>query len=145
LGYKRAQFFSLGAYREIIEPSHQMAVNWARNKGIKTRLHSCGYTMPLLPEVVDVGFDALHPMEVKAGMDSQEVKAKYGHKLVLHGGFNAVLWKDRDAITAEMKRLQPVLKQSGGYIFAADHSIPNDMRFENMKAIIALAKELGRY
>jgi uroporphyrinogen decarboxylase len=101
--------------------------------------------MPLLPEVVEVGFDALHPMEVKAGMDPAEVKARYGDRLVLHGGFNAVLWKDREAISAEMRRLLPVLKESGGYIFAADHSIPNDVSFENMKAIVGLAKELGEY
>lgn len=145
MGYKNTPFFSLDMYREIIKPSHQMAVNWARNKGIRTRLHSCGYIMPLLPEIVEVGFDALHPMEVKAGMNPAEVKAQFGDKLVLHGGFNAVLWKDRDAITAEMKRLLPILKQGSGYIFAADHSIPNDVSFENLKAIIALAKELGRY
>lgn len=145
MGYKRAQFFSLETYRDIIKPSHQKAVDWARNKGIKTRLHSCGYIMPLLPEIVDVGFDALHPMEVKAGMDPEAVKAEYGDRLVLHGGFNAMLWKDLDAITAEMKRLLPILKQSGGYIFAADHSIPNDVSFRNMKEIMALAKELGSY
>ena len=38
-----------------------------------------------------------------------------------------------------------ILKENGGYIFAADHSIPNDVPFENMKAIIALVKELGRF
>ncbi|MBP7937711.1 MAG: hypothetical protein KA354_23980 [Phycisphaerae bacterium] len=145
MGYKHAQFFSLKTYREIIKPSHQRAVDWARNRGIKTRLHSCGYIMPLLPEIVEVGFDALHPMEVKAGMNPQEVKSRYGDRLVLHGGFNAVLWKDRDAITAEMERLLPILKQSSGYVFAADHSIPNDVSLENMRTIIALAKKLGSF
>ena len=145
MGYKHRPFFSLAMYAEIIRPSHQKAVNWAHDRGIKTRLHSCGYIMPLLPDIVNVGFDALHPMEVKAGMDPQEVKARYGDRLVLHGGFNAMLWKDLDAITAEMKRLLPILKQSGGYLFAADHSIPHDVSLENMRTIVALAKELGSY
>jgi uroporphyrinogen decarboxylase len=82
---------------------------------------------------------------VKAGMNPEEIKRKYGKDLVLHGGFNAMLWKDLDAIKAEMKRLIPVLKESGGYIFAADHSIPNDVSFENIKEIIRYAKELGSY
>jgi len=145
MGYKNTQFFSIKTYREVIKPSHEKAVNWARNKGIKTRLHSCGYIMPLLPEILEVGFDALHPLEVKAGMKPDEVKVKYGKDLVLHGGFNAMLWKELDAIRAEMKRLLPVLKESGGYIFAADHSIPNDVSFENIKEIIRYAKELGSY
>ena len=52
---------------------------------------------------------------------------------------------DKEAILAEIRRLLPILKENGGYIFAADHSIPNDVPFENMKAIIALVKELGRF
>jgi uroporphyrinogen decarboxylase len=145
MGYKHTQFFSLDTYREVIKASHIKAVEWAHNKGIKTRLHSCGYIEPLIPEIVDVGFDALHPLEVKAGMNPEKVKKEYGKDLVLHGGFNAVLFKDKEAILAEMTKLLPILKESGGYIFAADHSIPNDVSFENITAIIKLAKELGSY
>jgi uroporphyrinogen decarboxylase len=145
MGYRQSPFFSLKTYREIVKPSHMKAVSWARKKGIRTRLHSCGYIEPFLPEIVEVGFDALHPLEVKAGMDPLSVKARYGGDLVLHGGFNAILWKDLDAITAEMRRMLPALKESGGYIFAADHSIPNDVSFANMREIIALAKTLGSY
>jgi uroporphyrinogen decarboxylase len=99
----------------------------------------------LLPEIVDVGFDALHPMEVKAGMNPLEVKRKYGDKLVLHGGLNAMLWKDLDAVIADMDILVPQLKEKGGYIFASDHSIPNDVSLANVQEIIRRAKVLGRY
>ena len=145
MGYSYSQFFSVNTYREIVKPAHQKAVNWAHSKGAKVRLHSCGNIIPFLPEIAEVGFDALHPMEVKAGMKPDEVKAKYGDKLTLHGGFNAMLWKDYGAIEAEMRRLLPILKQNGGYIFGSDHSIPNDVSFENIQKIIRLAKELGRY
>jgi len=145
MGTQNSQFFSLDTYKEIIKPSHLKAVEWADKKKIKTRLHSCGNIMPLLPEIINVGFDALHPMQVTAGMKPDEIKFKYGKDLVLHGGFSAVLWTDLDAIKAEMHRLLPILKQNGGYIFAADHSIPNDVSFENIKEIIGLAKKLGKY
>ncbi len=145
MGYSYSQFFSVNTYREILKPVHQRAVDWAHAKGAKVRLHSCGNINPFLPEIAEVGFDALHPMEVKAGMKPDEVKAKYGDRLVLHGGFNAMLWKDWDAIEAQMRRLLPVLKEGGGYIFASDHSIPNDVSFENIQKIIRLAKELGSY
>jgi len=145
MGYKNTTFFSVDTYRVLFKPMHEKAVKWAHNKGIKTRLHSCGYIMPLLPDLVEAGFDALHPMEVKAGMDPAQIKREYGEKLVLHGGMNAILWKDIDAIKAEMERLIPIMKRDGGYIFAADHSIPNDVSFENMREIIKCAKELGRY
>ena len=145
MGYSYSQFFSVQMYREIIKPIHQRAVDWAHSKGAKVRLHSCGNINPFLPEIVDVGFDALHPLEVKANMKPDEIKLKYGNRLTLHGGFNAMLWKDYDAIAIEMNRLIPILKQNGGYIFGSDHSIPNDVSFENMVRIMDLAKELGRY
>ena len=144
LGYKQTQFFSTTTYREIVKPAHQRAVDWAHGKGIKIRLHSCGYIMGLLPDILELGFDAIHPLEVKAGMNPVTVKEKYGDQIVIHGGLNAMLWKDRDAIVAEMHRLVPVLKQGGGYIFASDHSIPNDVSFQTMTEIIRLAKELGK-
>lgn len=145
LGYKGTPFFSLSMYKELIKPLHQMAVDWARQKGIVVRLHSCGNINVLLPEIMTVGFDALHPMEVKAGMDPIEVKKLYGDKLVLHGGLNALLGSDKEACLAEIRRLLPVLKENGGYIFAFDHSIPNDVSFDTMKAIIDLVKDMGRF
>ncbi len=145
MGYKNAQFFSLNTYRELIKPLHKRCADWAHQKGIVTRLHSCGYIRPFLPDIIDAGIDALHPMEVKAGMDPLEIKRCFGNQLVLHGGINAMLWHDLDAVQAEMKRLLPELKKGGGYIFAADHSIPNDVSFENIQEILTLAKRLGAY
>ena len=145
MGYKYTQFFSLDIYKTIMKPMHKRAADWAHAKGIKVRLHSCGYIMPFVPDIIDAGIDVLHPMEVKAGMNPVEMKEKYGDALVLHGGINAMLWKDLDAVSAEMEQLIPLMKQNGGYIFAADHSIPNDVSFENITAIIQLAKKLGSY
>ena len=76
---------------------------------------------------------------------SKKLKQQYGDKLVLHGGVNAVLWDDIDAITAEIEHLVPILKQNGGYIFSSDHSIPNSVSLENFKHIVATVKKCGRY
>ncbi len=61
-------------------------------KGIKAHLHSCGDVTPLVPELIEIGMDALNPLEVKAGMDPLALKREFGDRLVLHGGINAVLW-----------------------------------------------------
>jgi uroporphyrinogen decarboxylase len=142
LGYKQTQFFSTDVFRQIVKPSYKRAIDWAHARGARVRLHSCGYIAGLLPDIIGLGFDAIHPLEVKAGMNPEEVKQEFGKDIVIHGGFNAMLWKDLDAIGAEMRRLLPVLIQGGGYIFASDHSIPNDVSLANMAEIIRLAKEL---
>jgi len=145
MGYKGTQFFSLDIYRELMKPYHKRAIEWAHARGIKARLHSCGNINPFIPELIEIGLDALNPLEVKAGMDPVKIKRQYGRDLVLHGGVNAVLWDHPDQIKAEMERVIPVLKENGGYIFASDHSIPSSVSLEDFRQIIDLAKSLGSY
>ncbi len=145
MGYKHNTFFSLGMYRELLKPFHQKAVEWAHAKGIKAQLHSCGDVRTFVPDLVEIGIDALNPLEVKAGMDPVKLKETYGDHLVLHGGVNAVLWDQPEAIRAEIQSVVPRLKEQGGYIFASDHSIPSAVSLEDMRGIIELVKELGRY
>jgi uroporphyrinogen decarboxylase len=145
MGYKHNQFFSVKTYRELLKPVQKRAIDWAHAKGIYAHLHSCGDIRPLVPELVEIGLDALNPLEVKAGMDPIELKRKFGDRLVLHGGINAMLWDDLDAIEAEMRRVVPVVKENGGYIFSSDHSVPSSVSLENFRRITQLAKELGSY
>lgn len=145
MGYKYNQFFSVNTYRGLLKPVHKRAIDWAHSKGIKTHLHSCGDIRPFVPELVEIGLDALNPLEIKAGMDPADLKSKYGDKLVLHGGINAVLWDDADALEAEIRRLVPVLKESGGFIFSSDHSVPPSVSLETFRRAVELAKELGSY
>ena len=139
MGYKNTPFFSNKMYRELLQPAHRRAVEWAHSKGIYAHLHSCGDIMPLMPDVVDTGIDALNPIEIKAGMDIRKLKDTYGKHLVLHGGINAVLWDKHDEILAEIDR---ILNRDGGYIFASDHSIPNSVSAENFRDIVARVKQL---
>ena len=145
MGYKGTTFFSPAMYRELLQPYHKRAVDWAHSHGIYAQLHSCGDIMTLLDDVAATGVDALNPLEVKAGMDTLAIKKKYGDRLVLHGGINAVLWKDTDAVLEEIRAKVPVLKENGGYFFASDHSIPNDVSLENMRRIVEEVKRLGSY
>ena len=145
MGYKHHMFFSLETYRELLKPVHRRAVEWAHDKGIVAELHSCGYVEPLVPEFLDIGLDALNPLEVKAGMDPIALKRIYGDRLVLHGGINAMLWDDPEAIEAVIRKAVPVLKEGGGYVFSSDHSVPSSVGLEDFRRIVALAKEVGRY
>jgi uroporphyrinogen decarboxylase len=145
MGYKQNQFFSMRMYRKLLKPFHQKAIEWAHAKGITAHLHSCGDVRPFVPELVSMGLDALNPLEVKAGMDPCLLKEQFGDKLVFHGGVNAVLWDQPEAIREEMQRVIPVMKENGGYIFSSDHSVPSTVSLEAFREIIALARQLGSY
>ena len=145
MGYTHKQFFSLRTYRELLKPAHKKAIEWAHKKGVKVNLHSCGDINPFVPELVEIGLDALNPLQVNAGMNPVELKKTYGKILTLQGGINAVLWPDIDAIEEEIKRVLPIMKESGGYIFSSDHSVPPLVSFENYQHIVRLAKEQGSF
>jgi len=145
MGYKHNQFFSLKTYRELLKPIQKRAIEWAHAKGVKVCLHSCGDINPFVPELIEIGLDCLNPLEVKAGMDPISLKKQYGDQLVLHGGINAVLYSNLEALEAEMCRVVPILKESGGYIFSSDHSVPSSVSLEEFQHVIKLAKQLGAY
>lgn len=145
MGYKGTQFFSMQLYRELLKPAHQRAIDWGHAHGVKVRLHSCGNINPFVPELVNMGLDALNPLEVKAGMDPVAIKKQYGDQLVLHGGINAALWEKPDELIQEIERVLPVLKENGGYIFASDHSIPPQVSFADFTRVMDVYKRLGRY
>ncbi len=145
MGYKGHQFFSAETYRGLLKPVHERACDWAHQKGIKVHLHSCGDVRPLVPDLIEIGIDMLNPLEVKAGMDPAALKGKYGDRLAFHGGLNAVLFDDMEAMEAEMKRVIPVMKENGGYLISSDHSVPQSVSLQDFRQFVELAKELGSY
>ncbi|MFA5562065.1 MAG: uroporphyrinogen decarboxylase family protein [Eubacteriales bacterium] len=145
MGYKEKGFFSPDIYRELLKPYHKKATDWAHEHGMVVELHSCGYIEPLIPDLIDIGIDCLHPIEVKAGMDPVKIKQTYGRELAMRGGINALLWNHPDQLEAEVRRVIPILKEGSGYIYSTDHSIPNSASLADFKRITDLVVELGSY
>ena len=145
MGYKNSSFFSNELYTELLQPVHRKAIDWANNHGIKAHLHSCGYMMKRIPQLVEIGLDALNPIEIKAGNDIKAIKKDYGEKLVLHGGADALLLDKREKILPYIEEMLPALKEKGGYIFSSDHSIPNTVSLEDYRAIVEAVKKFGAY
>jgi uroporphyrinogen decarboxylase len=145
MGYKNKTFFSVNKYIELLKPLHKRVVDWAHERGVVVRLHSCGDITSFIPHLYEIGLDCLCPLEVKAGVDPIELKQKYGDKMTFNGGIDVMLWGDKDALTAEIKRVLPIMKENGGYIFSSDHSVPSSVSVEDFRYIIKLVKELGSY
>jgi uroporphyrinogen decarboxylase len=132
-------------YRELVKPVHQRAAEWAHAKGVKVRLHSCGYVAPFIPDLIDAGIDVLNPLEVKAGMDPVALKRQYGDQLCLHGGLNAVLFERPEELWEQMRQVIPAMKENGGYWISSDHSVPESVSLETFREFVRLGKELGSY
>jgi len=145
LGFKGRLFFSPATYREVLRPAHEKAVGWARERGLKSMIHSCGFVEPLIEDFIDIGIDCLNPIEVKSGMDPVAIKRKYGARIALHGGIDASQLGDMESLTARIREIVPVMKENGGYIFSTDHSIPPSIGLSDFQEVVRLAHELGSY
>jgi len=145
MGYKERTFFSNELYARLLMPAHKRAIDWAHNHGIKAHLHSCGDVMARVPQLVDIGLDALNPIEIKAGMDLLGLKRKYGDKLVFHGGADATKLDKPEEILPYIETTLPVVKQNGGYIFSSDHSIPNTVSLDTYRRVVQAVKKYGSY
>jgi uroporphyrinogen decarboxylase len=145
MGYKNSLFFSNAVYAELLQPVHKRAIDCAHNHGIKAHLHSCGDVMARVPQLVEIGLDALNPIEIKAGMDLPALKRDYGGRLVFHGGADALLLDKPGKIIPYIEKILPIVKENGGYVFSSDHSIPNTVSLETYKAVVAAVKKFGAY
>jgi uroporphyrinogen decarboxylase len=145
MAYRNGMFFSKKMWRAIIKPYQQRVIDWAHAHSIKANLHCCGNINALIPDLIDMGLDALNPLEVKAGMDPVHIKEAYGKDLLLRGGSNAMYWDNSRKVEQDIRRMLPAMMDSGGYIFASDHSVPDYTSLETYWAIVQTVKEIGRY
>lgn len=147
LGFKHKGFFSPAAYRELLMPAHKLMCDSFKSRGIPMLLHSCGYVTEFIPLFIEAGFDCLQPLEVKAGNDLLELKKQYGDVLSFMGGIDVRMMAspDPDDIAREISTKLPAVKRGGGYIYHSDHSVPDNVSFEQYCQVMELVREYGAY
>lgn len=136
LAYRNGLFASPRVLKELIFPYYAELVEFFHAKGLPVVLHSCGNVTDAIPLIVDAGFDALQPMEIKAGCDPFAFAEHYGGKLCLIGGLDVRILEtnDRDLIKNEVARIVQGMKSRGArYIFHTDHSITPLVRYDSYR------------
>jgi uroporphyrinogen decarboxylase len=118
-----------------------------KRKDLPFIIHSDGNLWGILPELIDCGFDALHPVEPKA-MDSRELKAAYGDRLCLLGnieiGETLTLGTPAD-VAAEVRERIRTLAPGGGYAVGSSNTVAHYVQLENFKAMVRATRQYGRY
>jgi len=146
MGYRNGLLFSPELYRRIVFESDQMVCGFFHRHGMPVLLHSCGGVKELIPDLIRAGFDCLQPLEVKAGMDLRELKARFGDRMAFMGGIDVRAMADADP--ARSRRDPQQIrggKGRGGYIYHSDHSIPKDVSFQQYCRVMELVSRYGSY
>jgi uroporphyrinogen decarboxylase len=71
-------------------PGIAKLVAQAKRYGLKVIYHSCGSIREIIPDLIDIGVDVIHPIEPLAtGMEPAELKRGFGNKVSFCGGVDA--------------------------------------------------------
>lgn len=124
--------------RRFVFSGTKKLVEQAKSYGYKVIHHSCGAIRDIIPDLIALGVDAIHPVQaLAAGMDPAGLKRDFGDKISFCGGIDAQNLLVRGtpaevyAKTMEIRRIFPT-----GFIFSPSHeAILPDIPANNIKAL----------
>jgi uroporphyrinogen decarboxylase len=104
----------------------------------------------MIEDLIEVDVDILNPIQPLAkGMDSAELKQKYGDRLTFHGGIDLQVAMSAQGSLEEVrqevdKRIE-ALAPGGGYILAPAHNIQPESTPEKILELYDYATKRGVY
>lgn len=113
-------FISLETFDEVFRPYYQRLIDAAKEYNLPVEVHMCGRCDMLIPRLVDMGVSIWQPAQVMN--DLKGLKARYGNRLVLNGGWDSQGEAGRPGASEEVVRQSArdaidKFAQGGGYIF----------------------------
>ena len=113
----------------------------------KVALHCCGNVRPLLPKLIEVGFDVVHPFQFSCPeMNPSELKREFGRDLVFWGGIDVQKFLPNAVpkeVADEAKRIIAIMRIGGGYIFSPSHNMQADIPPQNLEAMYETAANIN--
>jgi uroporphyrinogen decarboxylase len=139
---------SPATYERIIHPYHRRIFRALRAwSGARIVYHGCGSVTWQIDDLVEMGVDALNPVQVSSADmgDTAALKRRFGERIAFWGAIDTghVLPRGTPAeVRAEVRRRVADLAPGGGYVLASVHNLQADVPPENICAMYQAADEL---
>jgi uroporphyrinogen decarboxylase len=134
-------------YREFIKPYHKRLVKHAHDKGLKIIKHSDGNLWSIMDDLLEVGFDGIHPIQPQC-MDIGEVKSYMKGKACVLGNIDCrdlLVNGTPEEVDATVKETIQKAAPDGGYIISSSNSIHPGCKSENYLVMVNAVKKYGKY
>jgi uroporphyrinogen decarboxylase len=134
------------ALRDYVFPWYREMARQCHKEGLFFFFHSDGVLWDLMDDLIDLGIDALHPIDPTC-MDINEVKRRVGHRICILGNIsNEILMTGtpeevEELVKSRIRDLAP----GGGYCLGSGNSVPEWAKFENYMAMRDAGLKYGRY
>ena len=106
-------FISPRLFDEFVAPYFKELVYQAHAFGYQVILHSCGAIGRVIPRLIEMGVDALHPLQARAqGMDAETLSKLYRGKIAFIGGIDTqdlLVNASPEEVKADVRRVKRLL------------------------------------
>ena len=129
--------------REFVFDGTRRLVQQAKSYGLKVIHHSCGSIHDIIPDLIDMGVDAIHPIQALAAkMEPERLKQDFGNQVSFCGGVDAqhlMVNGTPDEVEAKVRELREIFPT--GLILSPSHeAILMDTKPENVEALFRAAR-----
>lgn len=130
--------------REFVFPGTRALVEQAQRHGLKVIHHSCGAIRELIPDLIELGVDVIHPIQALAkGMDAEGMARDFGDRVSFCGGVDAqhlLVRGSPEEVTQRVRELRELFPT--GLIISPSHeAILPDIPPANIKALFEAAHD----
>ncbi len=146
MGTQEQPFMRPDMYRKVLKPYHRRFIDAIKRKTrAKVLMHSDGAIYPLIGDFIEIGVEALNPIQVSArGMgDTKKLKAEFGKDLTFWGAIDThhVLPFGSPAdVAAEVRQRINDLAPGGGFVLMGVHTVMAEVPPENIVAMLDTAR-----
>jgi uroporphyrinogen decarboxylase len=151
LGMQDRPLLRPSLYRRLVKPYHRRLFAFVKSRCDAYLLfHSDGAIAPLIPDFIDLGIDALNPVQVSAaGMDTELLKRTFGQDITFWGGGcdsqRVLPFGTPQEVAEEVRRRIDHLAPGGGFVFAPVHNLQAEVPVQNALTMFGVARAHGVY
>jgi len=145
IGMQRAPMMGLAMYREWLKPRLARVIKTAREvkPDILVQYHSCGYVLPFIDDLIEVGVDILNPVQPES-MPFADIHAKYGDRLSFNGALGTqttMPFGTPEDVRRAVHGALDIAGERGGLLVCPTHVVEPEVPWENIMAYFDACRE----
>jgi len=158
LAGQNGPLFSPAFYRRVVRPRQQRVIDTIKAhttaeavlRKAKIWYHTCGNCVEYIPDLIEMGVDALNPVQISTeGMRPEFLKERFGRQITFWGGAidtqHILPFATPEQVSEEVRRNVETFMPGGGYVFNSVHNIQAGVPPENIVALFEAGYESGFY
>jgi uroporphyrinogen decarboxylase len=144
-GTQSSLMISPAMWRDYFKDHYRTLFDTIHRAGMDAILHSCGNVMGIVPDLIDLGLDALDPIQPGA-MDMAEIARRFGGQIAFCGGVDVqhlLISGSPSDIRDGVRRLVETLARPFGnaMILAPANMVTPEVPLENLRALCEACHE----